>query len=148
MTTKLIAVCLSLGALLLALALPPAADAPVLPERQTVEPIRVWEGVASWYGPGFHGRLTANGEIYDMYDVTAAHRRLPLGSVVRVVNTETGLSRVVRINDRGPYIEGREIDVSYEVARSLGFDEQGLARLQIELLEVPKRRWSRSQGSD
>jgi len=77
-----------------------------------------------------------------MYAPTAAHPTLPLGSLVRVVHVKSGRSRLVRINDRGPYIEGREIDVSYEVARSLGFDQNGIARLRIELLEVPKRRWT------
>lgn len=116
----------------------PVADS----ERQPLSPLTVWRGTASWYGPGFHGRQTANGEVFDMYAPTAAHPTLPLGSLVRVVHVKSGRSRLVRINDRGPYIEGREIDVSYEVARSLGFDQNGIARLRIELLEVPKRRWT------
>jgi rare lipoprotein A len=74
-----------------------------------------------------------------MYATTAAHPTLPLGSIVRVVNTRNHRSQVVRINDRGPYIEGRELDVSYEVARRLGFDQRGLARVRLELLEVPPR---------
>ena len=119
----------------------------VLPQ-QPVKPIRVWEGLSSWYGEKFHGRLTANGEIYDMYAPTAAHPSLPLGSLVRLVNPKTGKSRMVRINDRGPVIDGREIDVSYEVARSLGFEEQGLARLRIELLEVPKSHWRENHRKD
>jgi rare lipoprotein A len=105
--------------------------------------------MSSWYGPGFHGRLTANGEVFDMYAPTAAHVSLPLGSLVRLVNPTNGRSRLVRINDRGPIIEGRELDVSYEVAESLGFTEQGLARLRIELLEVPKpgeRRYYRASN--
>ncbi len=105
------------------------------------KPIRTWVGVGSWYGADFQGRPTANGEIYDMYGATAAHLTLPLGSVVRVTCLRTGRSRVVRINDRGPYIEGREIDVSYEVARWLGFEENGLARVRLELLEAPEKRW-------
>lgn len=125
--------------LLLALVIVTAVEAPaVVFPLQPAKPIRVWEGLSSWYGEKFHGRLTANGEVYDMYALTAAHPTLQLGSLVRLVNPKTGQSRVVRINDRGPVIEGREIDVSYEVARSLGFEEQGLARLRIELLEVPK----------
>lgn len=127
--------------LLLMFAVAPLAQAPASADYiEPVQPARVWEGVASWYGPGFHGRITANGEIYDMYGMTAAHRTLPIGSVVRVVNPATNRGRVVRINDRGPYIEGREIDVSYQVAEELGFDQRGLARLRIELLEVPARR--------
>ena len=74
-----------------------------------------------------------------MYAATAAHPTLPLGSIVRVVNTRNHRSQVVRINDRGPYVEGRELDVSYAVARSLGFDQRGTAKVRLELLEVPKR---------
>jgi rare lipoprotein A len=74
-----------------------------------------------------------------MYTATAAHPTLPLGSIVRVVNTKNHRSTVVRINDRGPYVEGRELDVSYEVARRLGFDQRGLAKVRLELLEVPSR---------
>ncbi|MFY9527793.1 MAG: septal ring lytic transglycosylase RlpA family protein [Candidatus Acidiferrales bacterium] len=105
----------------------------------TAEPLKVWEGVSSWYGEDFDGQLTANGETYDMYAATAAHPTLPLGSVVRVVNLRNHRSEVVRINDRGPYVEGRELDVSYAVARKLGFEHRGLDRVRIELLEVPAR---------
>jgi len=140
MRSKLFILWAGFRGLMLILVIVSAVEAPavVLPS-QPVRPILVWEGLSSWYGEQFHGRLTANGEIYDMYAPTAAHPTLPLGSLVRLVNPKTGRSRLVRINDRGPVIEGREIDVSYEVARSLGFEEQGLARLRIELLEVPKR---------
>jgi rare lipoprotein A len=103
------------------------------------KPLAVWECVTGWYGEPFDGQLTATGEIYDMYATTAAHPTLPLGSVVRVVNTRNRRTQVVRINDRGPFIEGRELDVSYEVARRLGFDQRGLARVRLELLEVPSR---------
>ncbi len=111
------------------------------------KPLRVWEGIGSWYGPRFHGRLTANGETYDMYAATAAHPTLPLGSLVRVTWPRSGRSRTVRINDRGPFIAGREIDVSFEVARWLGFKENGLARLRLELLEVPPKRWRKTPKS-
>ena len=74
-----------------------------------------------------------------MYATTAAHPTLPLGSIVRVVNMRNHRSQIVRINDRGPYVEGRELDVSYEVARRLGFDGKGLAKVRVELLEVPSR---------
>jgi rare lipoprotein A len=74
-----------------------------------------------------------------MYAETAAHPTLPLGSIVRVVNTKNHRSQVVRINDRGPHVEGRELDVSYEVARRLGFDQRGVAKVRLELLEVPSR---------
>jgi rare lipoprotein A (peptidoglycan hydrolase) len=103
------------------------------------KPLAVWECTSSWYGDDFDGQPTANGETYDMYAATAAHPTLPLGSIVRVVNTRNHRSQIVRINDRGPYIEGRELDVSYEVARRLGFDQHGLAKVRLELLEVPSR---------
>jgi rare lipoprotein A len=96
--------------------------------------------LASWYGPGFEGRLTANGEIYDTQASTAAHPSLPFGSILRVVNPKNGRSHVVRINDRGPFVEGRELDVSHSVAKRLGMEDRGLAWLRIELLEVPRRR--------
>lgn len=108
--------------------------------KQPVLPLRVWKGTASWYGSRFHGRRTANGETYDMFAYTAAHPTLPFGSLVRVVNPRTGRSQLVRINDRGPFVDDREIDVSYGVARRLGMTEKGLARVRIELLEVPPRR--------
>ncbi|MGH9861564.1 MAG: septal ring lytic transglycosylase RlpA family protein, partial [Candidatus Acidiferrales bacterium] len=95
------------------------APAYVRPPDPELPSLHAWEGLASWYGIRFHGRLTANGEIYDMYAPTAAHLTLPLGSLVRVTNPANGLSKVVRINDRGPYIEGREIDLSFRVARDL-----------------------------
>jgi rare lipoprotein A (peptidoglycan hydrolase) len=103
------------------------------------KPLAVWECTTSWYGDDFDGQPTANGETYDMYADTAAHPTLPLGSIVRVVNIRNHRSQVVRINDRGPYIEGRELDVSYEVARKLGFDQHGLAKVRLELLKVPSR---------
>ena len=108
---------------------------PTLP----VKPGQTWECVSSWYGDDFDGQPTANGEIYDMYGDTAAHRTLPLGSIVRVVNLKTNLSAVVRINDRGPYVDGRQLDVSYGVAQQLGFDEEGLAQVRLEVIEVPQR---------
>lgn len=101
------------------------------------KPLRTWECVSSWYGEDFDGQPTADGELYDMYGMTAAHPTLPLGSVVRVVNLRTHLSAIVRINDRGPYVPGRDLDVSYQVARQLGFLHRGLAHVRLELLEVP-----------
>jgi rare lipoprotein A len=103
------------------------------------KPLAVWECTTSWYGEDFDGQPTANGETYDMYAETAAHPTLPLGSIVRVVNPRNHRSQVVRINDRGPYVVGRELDVSYEVARRLGFDQRGLAKVRLELLDVPTR---------
>jgi hypothetical protein len=116
---------------------PPSTSQPS-PANQP-KPLAVWECVTSWYGEEFDGQPTATGETYDMYAITAAHPTLPLGSIIRVVNVRNHRSQVVRINDRGPYIVGRELDVSYEVARRLGFDQRGLAKVRLELLEVPSR---------
>ena len=107
--------------------------------KNSPQPLAVWECITSWYGEDFDGLPTATGETYDMYGETAAHPTLPLGSIVRVVNTRNHRSQVVRINDRGPYIEGRELDVSYQVAKQLGFDQHGTAKVRLELLEVPSR---------
>lgn len=82
-------------------------------------------GVASWYGPGFHGRLTANGERFDMNELTAAHKTLPFGTRVLVHNPRTGKEVVVRINDRGPFIKGRMLDLSKAAAKALGFKSRG-----------------------
>ncbi len=103
------------------------------------QPLAVWDCITSWYGEDFDGQPTATGETYDMYADTAAHPTLPLGSIVRVTNPRNHRSQIVRINDRGPYVEGRELDVSYAVAQKLGFDQRGTARVRLELLEVPKR---------
>jgi rare lipoprotein A len=92
---------------------------------------RVERGVASWYGPKFHGRLTANGERYDMHALTAAHRTLPFGTVVEVVNVGNGRRVAVRINDRGPFAHGRIIDLSYAAAREIGLVGPGTARVEV-----------------
>ena len=91
-------------------------------------------GVASWYGKEFHGKLAANGEVFDMMAYTAAHRKLPLGSIVRVINLENGKSVQVRINDRGPYVTGRMLDLSHAAARELGMVEAGTTAVQIEVI--------------
>src|SRR5437016_10298368 len=91
-------------------------------------------GVASWYGPGFHGNRTANGEIYDQYELTAAHPSLPLGTRVMVTNLESGRAVEVRINDRGPFVDGRAIDLSYAAARTIGLVGPGTGRVRIEVL--------------
>ncbi|HUM05967.1 MAG TPA: septal ring lytic transglycosylase RlpA family protein [Terriglobales bacterium] len=91
-------------------------------------------GTASWYGEFFQGKETASGEPYDMQALTAAHPTLPLGSFVRVTNLRNGRSVVVRINDRGPVVEGRIIDVSYNTARLLGFESRGLQRVRLDLV--------------
>ena len=91
-------------------------------------------GIASWYGPKFHGRPTANGERFDMNEVSAAHPTLPLPSRVRVTNIENGRQLVVRVNDRGPFIGDRLIDLSRRAAQLLGFHRKGLARVRVEYL--------------
>lgn len=90
------------------------------------------QGVASWYGTKFHGRQTANGEIYDLYKMTAAHKTLPLPSYVKVTNLDNNLSIVVRVNDRGPFVGDRLIDLSYVAAKKLDFADVGLANVAIE----------------
>lgn len=95
-------------------------------------------GEASWYGPGFHGRKTANGERYNQNSLTAAHKELPLNSVVRVTHEATGKSVVVRINDRGPFHGNRVIDMSYAAAKALGMVQHGKAKVKIELLPKGK----------
>ena len=94
-----------------------------------------WKGTASWYGKKFHGKLTANGEIYDMYSLTAAHKTLPLGTVVKVTNIANRKSVKVRVNDRGPYIEGRMIDLSYAAAKKLGYDNLGTAEVRLQVIK-------------
>ncbi len=93
------------------------------------------EGEASWYGPGFHGRQTASGEVYDMEAMTAAHRELPFGSRVRVINLDNGRETLVRVNDRGPFARGRVLDLSRAAAREIDMLGSGTARVRIEVLE-------------
>ncbi len=105
----------------------------------------VSEGDASWYGAKFHGRRTANGERYDMYALTAAHRRLPIPTYVRVTNLDNGRSTIVRINDRGPFHDDRVIDLSYAAAVKLKFEKVGTARVRVEVVEAPAKKRSNSQ---
>jgi rare lipoprotein A len=95
-------------------------------------------GTASWYGDYFEGRPTASGEPFNMYDMTAAHLTLPLGTLVRVTNLRNHRSVIVRINDRGPYVDGRIVDLSYNAARVLHFDQQGLQRVRLDV--VPRHK--------
>lgn len=96
-------------------------------------------GVASWYGPDFHGKLTANGEIYDMNEITAAHPTLPMPSFVRVTNLENGRSLVLKVNDRGPFVKGRVIDVSRRGSQLLGFYGKGTAMVRVQILPDESR---------
>ena len=91
-------------------------------------------GIASWYGPDFHGKSTASGERYDMNDVTAAHKTLPMPSMVRVTNLENGRSLVIRVNDRGPFVRGRIIDLSRRSAQLLGVHSPGTAKVRVQIL--------------
>ena len=93
------------------------------------------EGIASWYGPKFDGRLTANGEIFDQYAVTAAHRTLPIPSLVKVTNLENNRNIVLRINDRGPFVGDRIIDLSYKSAQMLGIIEKGTGKVRVEIID-------------
>jgi len=93
-------------------------------------------GIASWYGKELHGKQTANGEVFDMYGLSAAHRTLPLGTFVRVTNLDNFKSITVRINDRGPFFKSRFLDLSYGAAKELGFVSQGTARVKIETIEA------------
>ncbi|MGA9530224.1 MAG: septal ring lytic transglycosylase RlpA family protein [Terriglobales bacterium] len=101
------------------------------------KPIFEQTGIASWYGAPYHNRRGSNGEVYDMNAMTAAHLTLPLGSIVRVTNVKTGHSAVVRITDRGPFVEGRIIDLSLAAARALDVYLPGTAQVRMEVLKAP-----------
>jgi rare lipoprotein A len=95
------------------------------------------QGIASWYGPGFHGKATASGEIYDMHALTAAHRTLPLGTLIEVRNLENGRTTTARVNDRGPHKRGRIVDLSLAAAQALGIEQVGLARVRLTVVASP-----------
>ncbi|TNE70555.1 septal ring lytic transglycosylase RlpA family protein [bacterium] len=105
-------------------------------------------GVASWYGPGFHGKQTANGEKYDQEELTAAHKTLPFNTLVRVMNLDNGKSVVVRINDRGPYAKGRIIDLSRGAAKKLDMLNSGTARVRLFLVRGDAREVNARANSD
>ncbi len=91
-------------------------------------------GISSWYGPNFHGKYTSNGEIYNMYKMTAAHKTWPMDTIVKVDNLDNGKSVIVRINDRGPFVKGRIIDCSYAAGKKLGLDRTGIAHVKLTVL--------------
>jgi rare lipoprotein A len=95
-----------------------------------------YEGYASWYGSEFHGHRTSNGEIYNMYSLTAAHRSIPFNSIVEVKNLDNGKKVIVRINDRGPFVRGRIIDLSYAAGKKIGLIGSGTARVKLKVLQV------------
>ena len=105
------------------------------------------EGLASWYGGKFQGRLTASGEVFDTNLFTAAHKSLPFGTVVKVTNLLNGLSTVVKINDRGPFVEGRIIDLSRAAAEKIDMIGMGTARVTVEVLSFPEDRFAIQVGS-
>lgn len=104
-------------------------------------------GIASWYGPGFHAKLTANGEIFDQMDLTAAHRTLPMPSFVRVTNLDNGRTLVLRVNDRGPYARGRILDVSQKAGQLLGFDGKGTAKVRVQIMAEESRQLAAAMKS-
>jgi len=111
------------------------ANAIFVPED--AKPLSVETGKASWYGAPYHNRRGSNGEIYDMHELTAAHRTLPLGSTVRVTNLKTGHSTIVRITDRGPFVEGRIVDLSLAAAKQADVWQAGVAQVRLEVLRTP-----------
>jgi len=130
-------------------AIPPSGPPPAVPPSKSLYPkpykvLGEWyqplpdargfrqTGIASWYGQEFHGKKTSNGEIYDMYAESAAHKTLPLGTIVYVKNLDNGREMRIRINDRGPFVTGRIIDLSYACAQKLGVAQPGTARVEIE----------------
>jgi rare lipoprotein A len=110
----------------------------VRPQVNQTKPYQV--GTASWYGQIFEGKPTASGEPYDMYDMTAAHLKLPMGSYVKVTNLRNGRAVVVRVNDRGPIVPGRIIDLSFGAAQALQFKARGLQRVRLDLVSNPHDR--------
>ena len=132
----------------------PEGTPPAIPEKQTnppelspspeaevnrgSQPVQIETGIASWYGAPYHNRRGSNGEVYDMNAMTAAHRTLPLGSIVRVTNLDSRKSAVVRITDRGPFIEGRIIDLSQAAAKQIGLVQKGTGRVRVEVLKTPQ----------
>ena len=123
--------CLFALALIAAVAAGPRSEAQTLPQPRAKPLLYAIIGVASWYGLPHHGRPTASGATYDMNALTAAHPTLPLGTFVQVTNLENGASVVLEINDRGPFVAAREIDVSRRAAQILGFQRQGLTQVRI-----------------
>jgi rare lipoprotein A len=108
---------------------------PKAPKTEAKRASKAQVGTASWYGKKFHGRQTASGDTYDMFQFTAASRTLPLGTVVKVTNLRNGKWVIVKVNDRGPYVGHRIMDVSYGAAQMMGFRQRGLERVRLEVIE-------------
>jgi rare lipoprotein A len=109
---------------------------------------QTFDGIASWYGPNFHGKKTSNGEVYDMYGRTAAHKTLPMNTMVKVYNKENGKTTIVRINDRGPFVANRIIDLSNVAAREIDMVKKGTANVRIEILGFDKNALNRNEKGD
>ena len=105
-------------------------------DRSLVEFVDKGSMKASWYGPGFHGRKTANGEVYDQMSFTAAHKSLKFGTLLKITNLKNNKSVVIRINDRGPYIHGRDLDLSKAAALELGMVRKGVAKMKVEEIKI------------
>jgi len=108
----------------------------VTADRSLVEFVDVGNMKASWYGPGFHGQKTANGEVYNQNSFTAAHKSLKFGTLLKITNIKNNKSVVVRINDRGPYIAGRDLDLSKAAAQELGMVRRGVAKMKVEEIKI------------
>jgi len=126
------------------------AESIVLPPN--TKPILTETGLASWYGAPYHNRAASNGEAYNMHAMTAAHRTLPLGSIVRVTNVKTGSAALVRITDRGPFIDGRIVDLSLAAAKKIDVWQSGIAKVKLEVMQTPAPidsggRWAVQIGS-
>jgi peptidoglycan lytic transglycosylase len=115
----------------------PSASPSALSVPPDAVPLFTETGAASWYGPPYHNRQSSNGEIYDMNAMTAAHRTLPLNSLVRVTNLHTGAATMVRITDRGPFVEGRIIDLSLAAAKAIDVWRPGTAPVKVDVLDAP-----------
>ena len=113
---------------------PPSPELPQPKLKVVPEVVKIITGEASWYGPGFYGNRTANGEVYQPGTMTAAHRTLPFGTKVRVTNLWNGRSAVIRINDRGPFVYHRVIDLGHGAASDLGLTASGIAQVKLEVL--------------
>ncbi len=103
-------------------------------------------GIASWYGPNFHGLQTSNGETYNMYDKTVAHKTWPMDTMVKITNLDNGKSTIARINDRGPFVPGRIVDCSYAVAKDIGIDKKGTCRVKLEVVGFAGKIYHASSG--
>jgi rare lipoprotein A len=121
---------------------PPPAAAPALTPDEAIvagrQPIYSEEGMASWYGPNYHAHRGANGEIYDQNGVSAAHRTLPMGSLIKVTNLQTGQTAIMRITDRGPFVPDRIIDLSIGAAKQVGVWRPGTARVRVDVYDTPR----------